>query len=312
MPNQKYIINWEITLRCNLDCSFCSQQERRYKQKDEIDISEALKIVSHLPAWSHISFLWWETFLFKQIFEVFQALQEKNISFEITTNGSLIKKFMPYIKDFPLLKKINISIDGYGDMHNLSRGKKYLFEEIIDFLPSLNTQKDISVSTLISDISYKNLYNLYNLLNDIWIPEQKLIYAMSFWEEEIQKSRESIKTLLIAKPGNRSRDEKKYKKEFFEKYILLKKQEKKTKISFEPDGILAWENVYCKQIQEQFRINERGELSICEFIENSFWSLINSSFEELINTPQYKDLQEKITSKFPLEICKTCCKLSKK
>ena len=312
MSNKKTIINWELTLHCNLDCSFCSQQERRYKQKKEITEQEAKKIIDHLPKNCHLSFLGWETLLFPNIKNIFSYLEKKDISFEITTNATLGKTFFEELKQYKKLEKINISIDGYGDFHDLSRGKKGLFEKIIATIEVLSPEKYISVSTFVSPhLSHESLQKLYFELNKRKVPEQKLVYCMSFWEQEKILSQEKIPELLIAQPWETKKEERLYKKSFFEKLLILKKQEDITKVSFEPDGIIWRNHLYCKQIDEQYRINENGEISTCEFIKNSFWNLIENSFEDIIEKNEYKNLKQKIQFNFPLEICKNCCKLSK-
>ena len=45
----KIIINWELSLFCNLDCSFCSQGFRRKKQKSQLSFEDIAKIIKHLP-----------------------------------------------------------------------------------------------------------------------------------------------------------------------------------------------------------------------------------------------------------------------
>jgi MoaA/NifB/PqqE/SkfB family radical SAM enzyme len=57
MEKSKYIINWELSLACNLNCDFCSQSKRRQLQKKQLVFEDVKKIIYNLPKNSHISFL---------------------------------------------------------------------------------------------------------------------------------------------------------------------------------------------------------------------------------------------------------------
>ncbi len=309
--HKRVIINWELSLKCNLDCSFCSQQERRYDQKKELSEDDIYKIINNLPENSHVSFLWWETLLFKNIRNIFIALGERNITFEITTNGSLLKAFYKDLINYKHLTQINISIDGYGKVHDDSRGEKWLFDKIIEVIPLLQKSKDIHVSTVIIDMPDKDLVKIYKTLDSLWVTDHKLIYCMWFDDRDILESQKKIPELEIAKAGEISQEKIDRRAYFLQKFALLRKIQNKTRVSFEPTGIFGWE-IYCKQISRQYRINELGELSICEFIKNSYTNIKDSSFQEALNDTAYRSMISLIENKFPLDICTYCCKNSKK
>ena len=309
MPSKKKItINWELSLRCNLDCSFCSQQERRYDQKDEISYDDAIKIINNLPKNAHISFLWGETLLFKKIQDIFNYLESTSITYEITTNGSLLDKYYSSLVEYNNLSQINISIDGYWEKHDTSRWKKKLFDTIIHSIKKISWKKNIFVSTVVTSMSDSNLVQLYELLNILWVQEQKLIYCMNFTDQDIENSKQKVPTIQVWKPGAVDISEKEYKKDFLKKFLLLKKVEKQTKVSFEPSWIFSKATTHCKQIDDQFRINEKGQITVCEFIKNSFLSLIDNDFSKAVKESRYRKILNDISKKFPLEICTTCCK----
>ena len=226
----KYIINWELSLKCNLDCYFCSQKERRNKQKSFLSFEDIKKIINNLPNNSHISFLWWETLIFPKIKEIFTTLEEKNVTYEITTNWILLNQFLDTFKTLKKLKQINISLDWYWDFHDISRWKKWLFNEIIEVIPELLNITEISISTVITNNSEHNLVKLYKTLNNLWIKKHKLIYCMNFTKDDIKKSKEKIKDLHISSPGNSSIDNKLYKKQFLKSFLLLSKLNLNTNI----------------------------------------------------------------------------------
>lgn len=306
----KYIINWELFLKCNLTCSFCSQKNKKQEDKNILNEKEVYKIISNLPLNSHISFLWWETLLFKNIINIFKQLDEKGISYEITTNWTLLNKYFNDLITLKYLTKLNISLDWYWDFHDNSRWKKWLFLEIINIIPKLLKYFQIDISTVISQkIDIKNLIKLHLKLNQIWITEHKLIYLMNFWKNDIEKSIQKINTLMISQPWSSEKNEiSLYKKNFLEKYKTLKLLKSGTSITIEPLSLFLKYKTACKQIDKQYRINQSWKLSICEFINNDFWNLIDNAFENEIENNNYKNLKKNISKDFPLEICKTCCK----
>lgn len=304
----KYIINWELSLECNLDCRFCSQKERRIKQKNHISFNDASNIINNLPDNCHISFLWWETLTFPNILELFKLLENRWITYELTTNWILLGKFIKEIKDLNNLTQISISIDWFWDFHDISRWKRWIFDIIINVIPEIIKYKKISISTVITDISNKNLVKLYQIINKLKIDEQKIIYLMNTTEKDIMQSKKKIKELKIFTPWkleiNRN-----YKNEFIKKVIILKKIEDNTIVKIEPETVIKKWLVSCKQIDKQFRINEQWKISICEFIDNNFWDLRKERFEKIIKNQKYIELKKSIIDIFPLDICKNCCKL---
>ncbi len=307
---KKIIINWELSLACNLNCSFCSQQERRKKNSSIPKKEEILTIIENLPKNCHISFLWWETLLIPYIYEIFLQLEKKDITYEITTNGILLEKFIETFQKLPNLMQINISIDWYWIYHDNSRWKIGLYQSIINNLPKLTTIKPIHISTVIThNISIKNIVQLHLDLSNFHIAEQKLIFLMNFSRREIQASQNKIPELKISKPGNSSLENIiHYKRKFLKIYKILKALDKKIPINIEPISIFTQKNITCKQLTSQYRINENGNIIICEFIENHFWNLKSLNFEQAITNPEYIKLKKNILQNFPLDICKSCCK----
>jgi sulfatase maturation enzyme AslB (radical SAM superfamily) len=53
----KKIIMWELSLKCNLSCDFCYQEDRRNLQVNQITIKDAEKIIENIPNDYHIAFI---------------------------------------------------------------------------------------------------------------------------------------------------------------------------------------------------------------------------------------------------------------
>lgn len=310
----KWIINWELSLRCNLDCSFCSQKERREEQEDEVTLDKVLAIIENLPSNTHISFLGWETLIFPNICEVFGKLDNVWITYEITTNGALLQKIVQHGSEWKNLTHITISIDGYGEAHDTSRWKVGLFQNISEHLPNLFKRSvPITISTVVTLLPHEEIVTLHRFLSWIGVQEHKLIYCMNFSEEDVTRSCLLVPGLDIASPGGIGIQNTKYKRDFFEKVLLLKKLHTWTRVTVE-SGIIAFsgKDCWCKQLERQFRINHEGKLSLCEFIKNASIDLTKTKFVDAINDAGFCNLKKEILEKFPLPICTTCCKAYKK
>ncbi|MDP2090475.1 MAG: radical SAM protein [Candidatus Gracilibacteria bacterium] len=343
----KYIINWELSLACNLDCSFCSQKERRNLNNKIPSLENIYQIIDNLPNNTHISFLGGETLMLPNIIDIFKKLEERGISYEITTNGILLDKFFGVVMNNPTLNslpkireggynkieqlkhltQINISIDGYGDFHDISRGKKGLFNKLKKVIPELINIKNITISTVISpNLTNENIVKLHLWLNSIGIKEHKLIYMMNFSKIDVENSKNKIKELKIGLPGSEKLDNNVLKNNFLEKLSLLKNLGnnnpslysfpkireggyKKIQITIEPIALFKKGKISCKQLDKQLRIDENGKLSICEFITNNFDDISKIKLNDAIKNNDFIEFKKAIKSNFPLDICKTCCKL---
>jgi len=309
----KLIINWELSLICNLDCSFCSQKERRSKSSSILKLENIYNIIDNLPKNSHLSFLWWETFLFPNILDIFNKLENSEITYEITTNWILLDKYLDKLNNLKNLSQINISIDWYWEFHDNSRWKKWLFISLKKVIPKLNEIKKVSVSTVISsELENTNLIKLHLWLDSIWILEHKLIYMMNFSKNDVNDSKKIINSLQVWLPWKENNNNSELIKDYLEKLSIIRKLKTNTKIIVEPLALFKKWSLSCKQLDKQLRINENWKLSICEFITNNFNDLSKIKIEEAIKNDDYLKLKRSILNNFPLNICKYCCKLYNK
>lgn len=92
-PRFPYLIDVELTNKCNLNCSFCSRQFMHRKQGFMKD-STFNSIVNQIEETkTPIRFIrWGEPFLHKNIINYAKKLKTRNIPLHITTNGLLLNK----------------------------------------------------------------------------------------------------------------------------------------------------------------------------------------------------------------------------
>lgn len=305
------VIMWEITLDCNLNCSFCLAWERRKSKYWKITFLQAKKIINNLPKNSHISFIWWESFLFPRFFDILNFLDEKWITYEITTNGTTIDINYKKINALKNLTNIYFSIDFFWEKHDNIRGYRWLFEKIINTIPKI--KKKVYINTIILDeLSFDELLELYKFFLRLKVNHLRLAYYTNFSINDVNSSIKTIPQLNIKMRFLKGINNKKLRKNsvlFFKKLKLLNDQVNSwMTVDFNPISILRWFPIACKSLDKYFRINENWKLTICHFIDNEFDSLIDTSFDIAIKNKKYLELKDKIKLNFPLNICNTCWK----
>lgn len=302
---------WEITLNCNLDCVFCISWERRKNTKWKISFEDAIKIIDNLPSNSHISFIWWECFVFPKFIKILKYLDYKWITYEITTNWTLIENNIENLNSLECLTNIFFSIDLLWEKHDMSRWYKWLFNKIIKIIPQLNTK--ININTIIlPETKEEEVIKLNDIFNKINIHIHRISYYMNFNQIDIDNSLNKISSLKITTKFKENIDNIKLKIKTIKIYKTLiyikNKKEMKTNLDFHPISILKWWPTKCKSMTDYFRINEYWKLSMCHFIDNEFDSLIENKFCDIITNLDYLKLKDNIIEGFPLDICLTCWK----
>lgn len=307
----KIMILWELTLTCNLNCIFCISWERRKKSKSKITFDDAIKIIDNLPDNSHISFVWWELFTFWKPIEILKYMDQKWITYEITTNGSLLGNYIDGINALKNLTKIHLSLDLYGEEHDKKRGYHWLFNKIINIIPKIKTI--INVNTVIfPETKDENIIKLHSLLETLKIDTHRISYYMNFSSEDINNSLKKIEALKISTRFSEKIENKELLSKTIKIYkslLYIKKTKAQTlKLDIHPISILKGWPRRCRSMSHYYRINEYWNLSTCHFIDNEFDSLIYNKFMNIIKNKNYMDLKRKIIENYPLDICLTCWK----
>ena len=126
----------EITNKCNLNCSFCS---RTTKEGKELTIDEFIEIISKIKDYTDYVYLHvqGEPLLHKDLEEFLNICEDNNIKVNITTNGTLINKYVDIFKKSKSLRQINISL------HSENNKKNY-YDEVFSSCKKLSSNIYIS------------------------------------------------------------------------------------------------------------------------------------------------------------------------
>lgn len=170
-----------ITGRCNLECDYCWQREMSDRSsentktnRNELTGKEWVEIIKSAPKFSFIGLTGGEPLLHKNFQEIIQYLGGR-FPYTVNTNGSLLNDKI--IDDLIRYKATNISIslDGFSDVHDISRKKVGLFDYIVEMIKLLNDKKKLmhsrrpllTIKTVLLDQLTDRLNEFYYFCDDV-------------------------------------------------------------------------------------------------------------------------------------------------
>ncbi|HEC93061.1 MAG TPA: radical SAM protein, partial [Candidatus Atribacteria bacterium] len=127
LPSSPFVIVWDITTRCNLNCRHCYSRDRYEK---ELDTEEVLKIIDKLSMANvpFIIFSGGEPLLREDLFTILSYATSKGTYVGVATNGTLLDEDVARELKKSGVKMIQISIDSsFPEKHDHFRGKKNVF-----------------------------------------------------------------------------------------------------------------------------------------------------------------------------------------
>lgn len=144
----------EITNKCNLNCSFCSEIK---KEKKEMTIDEFKVIISKIKEYTNYIYLHikGEPLLHSKLEEILSICDDNNIKVNITTNGTLLKERKDILLNYKCIRQINVSLHSENNKDNY-------FEDVF------NTCKELSTKMFIN-------YRLWTLKDNIFDKESTKI-----------------------------------------------------------------------------------------------------------------------------------------
>ena len=126
----------EITNKCNLNCSFCSEIKR---QKKEMTVNDFEIIISKIKDYTDYIYLHvkGEPLLHSKLDEILTVCDNNKIFVNITTNGTLLKERKEILLKHKCIRQINVSL------HSENNKNDY-FEEVFDTCKELSTKMFIN------------------------------------------------------------------------------------------------------------------------------------------------------------------------
>ena len=162
------MITFEVTQRCNCRCEMCRFWSEDSSCADSSELSLAdiktavLKLSNAYKKNNQELFLGitgGEAFLRNDIIDFLKFLNDKSIDYDVITNFSIPN--LKQVKEFANCNpsRLNVSLDGVGDTHNLVRGKN-IFDKVFEnmkYFQELRPEIPIKINSTINKRSLNEL-----------------------------------------------------------------------------------------------------------------------------------------------------------
>jgi radical SAM protein with 4Fe4S-binding SPASM domain len=199
MP-QKYKPNcavWEITLKCNLNCSHCGSTAGE-KRKRELSTDEAMALCDQLAeiGTNMVSLMGGEPLVRKDWQAIGLRCLDNGLETAIVSNGILVKKEINNIMKISP-KVVGLSLDGLEDTHDKIRGKPGTFNNVMEAARILRENNlETTFITTVSKLNYHELPSLRELIMDKGIAWQvQVAMPIGRFEKELLISEEEFYAL---------------------------------------------------------------------------------------------------------------------
>lgn len=199
----------ELVHTCNLRCKMCdlysldaggSLESNRdllraenYTKDEACQLEDWKKVIDKLTSKPVINITGGEPFLFGPIIELCRYIKDRGFVLTITTNGTLIKRFIPDLVKTGV-DNITISIDGDEKMHDDIRGIKGAFQKSIGNLRALEEEKkkqgvrlpSLQINMTTSPFNHHRLSEIMESIENEKLPLDKLVLShLWYWDKKI-------------------------------------------------------------------------------------------------------------------------------
>jgi MoaA/NifB/PqqE/SkfB family radical SAM enzyme len=298
-------ISISVTHTCCLKCKQCDLW--KLPKDKEITTREIKDAIIKLKKWLGpfmLNLSGGEPLMRKDIIEIVKFAYDNDVSTTITTNGFLLDKKTADALVNAGLTNINISLDGFDEIHDFTRGKG-TFEVIKKNLDYINKNKKNTNVCIATVVMKQNLVHLPRLIDYInkeklnGINFQPLIQNIGSdyrkdWHKTSEIWPDNIKNL------NKTIDKIIDKKNKGAKVLNSTKQLELMKLYYENPSRHA--NYKCLVGENNFAVNEYGKVLICFFM-NPIGDITKENPGELWNSEKARQLRKRISC------CKQNCDL---
>lgn len=161
--NKLDIIAYEIVEGCNLKCNFCARNATHgsINQLNLDQVDYLLSLLKKFGVPPQVALTGGEPLLHNDIIEITKKIEKYNISYSITTNGTIINEnLLEFLHHSKLFRHFIISVDSSDkQIHNKIRGVENSFDKtnkFIQFVKKYNINFCINMT-----VSNENLLDIY-------------------------------------------------------------------------------------------------------------------------------------------------------
>lgn len=305
-------VGFKMSYDCNLDCIMCGQN-KFYKSNIEktapkhLPLSVLKDITTQCAKYNPKMYLWGgEPFIHPDIVPFLHFLKEQKLNTFITTNGVLLNRYIDAVIESNVVS-MTISFDSFEKDHEQIRGRKGIFNKIVNNLKLLAEEKKkrksvfpiVDIHIVVVKENYRHLYDFVSFLNEHKIGRRVRIQLPMFFNESMCKTFDGyVKDTFLPFPCDKSSwsyyidDYSEIDVPHLENEIKRIKEDFKNIIFF-PDNIDIdqWFNnpsnnfsKQCHSGDNSINIEANGDLVLCaNFPETIYGNIYKDSIEDLYN-----------------------------
>lgn len=326
---------------CNLKCKMCDIGQKNiespfYKNlatedsRNFLDFNRLKKLlheVSHYKPLPRISVTTTEPFLYADLFNLAKLTHSYGMEFQVTTNGSLLKKYLDHLF-ISGITELCISIDAKGSLHDEIRGKKGLYDSIIEALEIIERIKrknkwNFPKIMIAATISNYNFHSIQNLVEDIdeRLYDRMIISHMNFVTDHMANAHNKQyaqigKADITGLPGDT--DNYDVDPEILHKQIVAIKKNT-AKVSFAPDynlkelrrfyhdpSLFVWDS-RCFIPWFVMEVLSNGDvIPMTRCLNIVMGNIYGDSINDIWNNDKYRSLRRQLITHRRFPVCSRC------
>ncbi|MBO4328479.1 MAG: TIGR04133 family radical SAM/SPASM protein [Bacteroidales bacterium] len=178
---------WECTLRCNLNCRHCGSDCRMLSEKDDMPLSDLLKVLDEIKAHEDpgkvmVITTGGEPMMRRDLADCGRAISERGYVWGMVTNGMLLtpEKLNEFVEAG--LRSIAVSFDGFEEDHNWMRGHPQSFQHVLVAVEALKQHPSLTwdVITCVNQRTIQYLPKFRDYLISLGIKRWRLFTVFPF------------------------------------------------------------------------------------------------------------------------------------
>ena len=324
VPLPDYVV-FEPTGKCNLRCRMCYINFDVTTKLKDVNAEKFKIMIDKMPFIKKISLIGGELFVRRDIFDMLDYLESKNIKFGIGTNATLLnEEKIKRLAKYKNLGQVGVSIDGAEQIHNQIRGPGAFSKTMANNKLMKKHGLFVSIVSVIMKENLDNLKEIAKTVKDAGADYMEFEYERIYTEEIVEKSAK-----MIGFENTRENFPLSLSQNILPEYTFERLKEKIRDVENYAKKIgltLGFQPFYFPERLEEYynraprgehfckhlfipRIDCEGNVIFCFAIKKPFGNLTHQSFEEIWYGVELEHFREKFLSSGVLPICETCEKL---
>jgi radical SAM protein with 4Fe4S-binding SPASM domain len=331
-PEGGWKIGHEPTIRCNLTCFFCYQGESRARRRQDLSADEVIKLYEGIPEIRKTKLVGGEIFVYRGIGDVLDYLDERGIKMTLQTNGTLInEKNIDELARRKRIRAMIFSIDGPEEVHNQVRGHPKAYAQCMEAIRLVQERMpwvEIGIFTVLLPENRQHFGSMFAELSARGIHSVQVLLEQYYSSPEIAEAERMLQERYGFAPGefwintNRREEHPFTLQELRATVEEVRRlgREHRVFVSFAPEDFVRMLEVYhggpegtgkrvicSKVLNNEVRIDPKGNVLLCDVVEASFGNLTEQSLEEITSSERFQTMKRDLLER-PLPVCYRCCK----